>query len=458
MIFNWPDKAKTDYVLSHFKMSYHLPMEVEDQFVFNDELNGSGSINFKLSTADISDHIIHIEDIPVLFPLGNEKELYIISDDSLIFQHDILKSAFYLLSGFQEYLSEKKDHFNRFPYNFSVQKRLGIVTKPVVNYYFQWIADALNVYAEKNSLPNIKKKILFNRSKFGFFLTHDIDRVDYYTFNEMVYRAKQLFGLTASKQKMSESIRLLWDAKWNYFFTRNNPAWDFKHLMGVEKKYDISATYFFLDKDLKHQDAYYDIDTPRIKKLIRWLKEQGAEIGIHGVCRSSTDERILDKQHHRLTKVLGKSPLGIRQHRLMYRNPETTRIHQNSPLKFDSTLAFAEHEGFRNSYCHPFRIFDHENNCPADTWEFPLNVMDVTLFFYQDYSLPQASKAVQNVVEEVRKFNGLFTMLWHNGFNDERKIPGIKKFYEELVGEVIERGGEGVSAKDLIKRLQEDVR
>jgi peptidoglycan/xylan/chitin deacetylase (PgdA/CDA1 family) len=457
MIFDWPDKVKTDYVLKHFRMNYHLPEEIEQRFVFVSEGSESGSVVFILSDKDMSDNVIYKDDIPILFPSGESPEIYELKEGKLIFQHDILKSAFYLLSGFQEYKSSKKDHFNRFPYSESIQKRIGITATPVVNYYFQWIAEALNAFAETNNLPLVKRKPLINDDGFGFFLTHDVDKVDYYTFNEMVFRAKQLFGIAPTKLGKTQSFKMLWDAKWNYFFTKKNPAWDFEHLVSIEKKYNIPATYFFLDKDLKHQDAYYQITDSKIHELINWLKESGAEIGLHGVCRSSTDQSVMKAQVDRLASVMGDYPIGTRQHRLIYENPITLHIHQQTGFKYDSSLAFAEHEGFRNSYCWPFRIFDHENNCISDVWEFPLNIMDVTLFHYREYDFKQAMNAMHRVLKEVKKFNGLFTLLWHNGFNDEKKLPDVREFYENLILSVIEMKGKGVSANKLVKQLENNV-
>jgi hypothetical protein len=80
--------------------------------------------------------------------------------------------------------------------------------------------------------------------------------------------------------------------------------------------------------------------------------------------------------------------------------------------------------------------------------------MDVTLFYYQNYNLAEAKQAVHSILEEVCKFNGLFTVLWHNGFNNEKKIRGITEFYEGLIRDVTEMGGEGIAGSDLVKRLE----
>ena len=303
MIFQWPDKIKIDYVWEHLKMCFLLPEELERRFSYGEKSPESSSIIFNLSEEKLSANVVWIDKIPLLFPIGKESRVYAIINGHLEFHHDILKSAFYLLSGYQEYTSSEKDHFNRFPFSSSVQKKHNIATLPVVNYYFHWIAEALNAYARYHNLPAVEKKTFAANGKFSFFLSHDVDRVDYYTVNEIIFSAKQLLGFSPSKNNKAHSLKLMLDGIWNYLFTRKNPDWDFGHLISIEKKYHIAATYFFLDKDLMHQDAYYDIRESRIEKLINWLKEHDAEIGLHGVCRSSTDEAIMQKQHHKLWQV-----------------------------------------------------------------------------------------------------------------------------------------------------------
>jgi len=66
-------------------------------------------------------------------------------------------------------------------------------------------------------------------------------------------------------------------------------------------------------------------------------------------------------------------------------------------------------------------------------WEIPLIAMDVTLFHYRQLSTDDALSAVKDLVNEIKKFNGVFTLLWHNTFFDEDRFPGIKKFYEGLL-------------------------
>ncbi|RPI42756.1 MAG: hypothetical protein EHM46_04815, partial [Bacteroidetes bacterium] len=98
--------------------------------------------------------VIRIRDIPVLYPVGPEKDrFYTLRGKTLEFHHDLLKSAFHLLSGYEEYRSGARDDLGRFPYSASLQKSLEIVRRPVVNYYFEVILKGLEKFCSLNGIP-----------------------------------------------------------------------------------------------------------------------------------------------------------------------------------------------------------------------------------------------------------------------------------------------------------------
>ncbi len=59
--------------------------------------------------------------------------------------------------------------------------------------------------------------------------------------------------------------------------------------------------------------------------------------------------------------------------------------------------------------------------------------MDVTLFHYRHLNNSEALESVKYLIHEIKKFKGVFTLLWHNDFFDEDRFPGIKSFYEALL-------------------------
>lgn len=452
MIFNWPDKQKWNYVIFHLKMEYVIPPEFESFLLFDSE--PSSRIEFKISNESLNmKKILKIDGIPVLFPVEEVAQISSLIHGKLVFHHDLIKSAFYLLSGYQEYKATNRDHFHRYRYAGSIQEKLGIAYVPVVNYYFQWIVQGLNQFASLNNLPALRSRRLTEKKSFVFLLTHDVDKIRHYTFNYLIYTVKQLFQFT--DVSAANRWRDLRNAVYGLVCRGNDPAWDFDQLLLLEQQYNFKSVFFILDKDLKHQDAYFDTNQPNIQKLIQYLESKGSEIGVHGVCRSSADSDKLKNQIQKLNTVLKEKVSGNRQHRLLYTNPQTLHVHQKAGIRYDSSLCFAEQEGFRNAYCRPFKLFDHEKNQITPVWEFPLNVMDVTLFHYKKYNFEQAYKAIKTIIENTSQFNGIFTLLWHNGFNDELKRPGISLFYDDVLALVEQLGGEGLTGKQLLVRMRQ---
>lgn len=457
-MINRLDSNKIEYVVFHLMQHLEIDTELRSKFCFVNSYEISGNekdkIIFPLSNKNLcKQDIIIINTIPVLFPLSKEKEFYHFNGKNLVFNHDILKSAFYLLSGYQEYNATELDRFNRYKYDASIQKELGIISKPIVNYYFEIIIEALMLFCEKNNL-SCKRKY----NEFSFMLSHDVDRVDFYTVNYVLYGIKELFGLVDSSFTFLQKVKHLFKGTYELlkFSKKNNPVWDFHFLRKSEKENGFKSTFYFLDKDLKHQDSYYDLQESRIVKLMKELHDDGCEIGLHGTCRSSVSLSSLQKIFDKINAVAPKKVVGIRQHRLMYKNPDTLLNQQSVGLKYDTTLLFAEHEGFRNSYCNPFKIYDFEKDNMSDVWEIPLNIMDGTLFSYRKLSTDAAKGSVLNLLSEVKKFGGVFSVLWHNGFFDEEKYPGVRSFYIDLLSEVRKSGAISKTGKEIIFEIEEN--
>lgn len=444
------------YVLDHFEQCYRIDAKTKNLLLRCQQKtnnNKNPKILMKVSKDPlIIKNIKWINDLPIIFPCSEKNECYSIVNDTLVFHHDILKSCFYLLSGYQEYQNNDLDKFGRFKYSNSIQYKLGIATKPIVNYYFDIIAEALNKFHFIET--KVKKVPLFNN--FGFFLTHDIDNVDFYNVNRFLYKIKEILGLVKSNYSLATNIKQI--AKTGFeilkFRKKQNPIWNFAYLLSLEQRFKLQSAFFFLAKGKKHSDSNYNFTDTRIKNLFKYIHENGCEIGIHG------GEKTYNSYHETIEKVKqlqSTTPIqkiGGRQHRLIYRVPETAKIHTRAGLIYDTTLGFAEHEGFRNSYCMPFKLYDFQNDCQIDIWELPLNVMDVTLFKYRKLKFDEAYNSIFDIIHEIAKFNGIFTLLWHNDFFDEEWLPGITSFYEHLLQKISQMNPECILGTDIVKKME----
>ncbi len=451
-------KQEINYVFFHLEQHIKLPDKIKKfiTFAYNLEIKefDQPGIVFYLSSEGLDEKkIYNIDDIPVLFPIGSMNQFYSMKGDTVFFHHDIIKSAFYLLSGYQEYKSKKRDHLGRYLYDYSLQKELDIAHKPLVNYYFNYIIHGIESFCQKNHLQ-LQKKQAFNN--FGFTLSHDVDRVDSYHIFEVLLKVKQFMGMSPSPYPPKIRFRLMLQSLFEYcnIFSKKNPFWNFEFLRNIEKRLHIKSVFYFLNRGQLHIDARYSLKEKRIRKLIEWLAQQErCEIGLHGTFASATTDQKLPQEKKKLEDVCSLPVKGCRQHFLNYKLPLTSTLQHQAGFIYSSTLGFPDHEGFRNSYCHPFKLFDFETQEIIDIWEIPLIMMEVTVLGYRKLDFDHITTVTETLLHEVQKFNGIYTLLWHNCQFDENLYPGIKTFYEKLLKLIVSKKPEKLTGIGVTDKL-----
>jgi len=416
------------------------------QFLCTEKKSEQAAITIPLSDKPLDySNIIVIDDVPVLFPCSSMEKWYSIDGKGINFHHDIIKSAFYLLSGYQEYDSNEIDQKGRFPWKSSIQYGLDITHKPVVNYYFEVILEAFSVFCTLNDLN-------FRRKKRGapiLFLSHDVDRIKKYTLRNLIYSLLQTLRLRPSPDGFKQQLKNLVNNILGLLSFNKDPFWTFREMTTLEQKLKISSTWYFLERGAG-KNSVYRFKDKKIRSLIEFLSAQSHEIGVHGTLESSEDQLSMNGSIQRL-KAVSKNPVrGIRHHELKYRNPITPTIQVQSGLDYDATLGFAEQIGFRNSYAHPFRLYDFDNQTPMNIWQLPLNVMELTLMQYMNEQTESIPETIQPILSEVTKFNGVFSLLWHNCRLDEESYPGINNIYHDVLKEIMQSGYISLTGQEII--------
>ena len=397
------------------------------------------------------DHPFTIGEIPLLFPCGEVKEWYSVEGKDVVFHHDILKSAFYLLSGYQEFHSTRIDSLGRFPWRSSIQWKLGITQKPVVNYYFDVILEAFGQFCSQNGLEFRKRA----PEDPVLFLSHDVDRIRKYTLRNLGYAALQLTGLRPGPAGFRPKLKNLGDYITGILSFRKDPFWTFQEMTILEKRLHISSTWFFLEKT-REDNSRYRFRSRKIVNLIRDLTVKGHEIALHGTLESSRDQGAMTGALERLNAVSDRPVTGIRQHFLRYRNPDTPLIQSAAGLGYDATLGFAEQIGFRNSYACPFKLYNFDAGEAMDIWQLPLNVMELTLLEYMGVKPASVPDAIEPLLSEVKKFSGVFSLLWHNCNLEEKTYPGIMEVYGEVLKGIMQSGFVSLNGRQTIEHFSVD--
>ncbi|MBN2275287.1 MAG: polysaccharide deacetylase family protein [Bacteroidales bacterium] len=445
-------RNQIEYVLFHFGLTVELDAEVREKFLFCKEVREiaaySGRVIFLLREEEFKlEQVRKVNGLDVLFPDPAFAAEYEMKGDNLVFYHDYLKSSFYLLSAYQEYKSVFKDRLGRYDYFHSVQHKLGITKIPMVNYYFDTLYKGLQAFfAAQNR--RLEKRDLFR--SFGLMLTHDVDRVKLYNINNFIYCGKALLGLTGNDTSYVYRLASFIDSLTG-FFKCTDPHWSFPFLRETEKENGFRSVYFFLDRLPDQRN--YQITSENIQALIASLEADGCEIGVHGTLESVSSRKEALSIKKKLQAVVKNTVIGNRNHTLLFHVPASMSLLKELDYRYDSTLGFAHHEGFRNSFCHPFKLYDFGNDMMVDLWEIPLTLMDCTLFDYRKLDFIRAMQCVEDLINETRKFHGVFTLLWHNSYFEERKYPGITQFYSRLLSRFKENDVVSLTGREIVSLL-----
>ena len=357
--------------------------------------------------------------VPFFFDNAPEKPLLTFRDDRVFIAADIIAAAFYLLSGWQEYFADARDQHGRFPYAASVQKLYDFVTLPVVNYYFDVLKTAIE---HVSGQPPHPRRWGSQSADFAAFISHDVDNM------RGGWKAPAKAALKRGELPLFG--KLIWQ-----HVTRPD-AWDnLEAVAAATAQYGAKSTFFILPSSKKAPNGTPNADyklTPNLLQQLEQLEKLGCELGLHGSIGTSTGQPEI------LAKELILNPIGCRFHYLSWEPRITPRLVSTSPgggakFKYDSTLGFAEHFGFRNSYCQPFYPFNFATGQEATFLEIPLIVMDATLHHpnYLQLAPAEILPALQPVFAEIKRFGGVASVLWHNqNFDPANKQNGPRQFHE----------------------------
>lgn len=354
--------------------------------------------------------------IPFLFDESDEGPILNSSNGNIIINYDIIASAFYFLSNWQELHFEIKNNLFRLPFEESIQYKLKIIDKPIVNYYFDILKQAIErVY------PLMLKVSLWRDKPFCTFISHDIDTCES-AWLQGGYRALRKGDIATTMKLLVRKVL-------------NNDGWfNFEEILEFERRKNITSTFFFMTrkgKDGNYKNSDYNIGNKKFSKVFQKIREHKSEIGLHGSLGTCLD---IDTYTQDIRKF-GFPVKGNRFHFLEFDVNSTTDILEEVNIRFDSTMGFAEHYGFRNGICFPFLLYDIKFDRPSKILEIPLVLMDGTLqnTKYMNVQKNEIGDRVMELVREIKKFNGLFTILWHNTHYSSYKYSGWKQIIDEII-------------------------
>jgi len=400
---------------------------------------------------------------------------------------DLVASSFVLLAAWDEATHAQRDRFGRLPFSASVfaENPALRIDEPAVDRAAALLRAVLAPRLAELALPPLPSPGWMWRQSggagvgaegdgeagaagpgFAVALTHDVDNLWRWTrrgFAASGYRS--LRGLR--RLDLRPLAREAGDvAHWltHHLPRRTDPYWTFPQMLAGEDARGIDSTFFVIARHTHRRDGNQPaVYQRRIPEVLGLLRRAGREVGLHGNDSDRLGVSPLNDDRKDLRARARDDVRGVRYHYLRCLYHETLPLVDAAGLDYDSSLAFAEHEGFRCGTALPFHPYLLAEERPLRLVELPLAIMDTTLHQpqYRAMTAPVAEEAARTVLERVRAGGGAVAVLWHNMRFDRRAAEGYDEVYWRLVDWVLANGGTAGAAGAVVDRwrgaLGEDV-
>lgn len=360
--------------------------------------------------------IIDYKDVKGIFPVYNEKS---------VFPFDIFAASFYLVTRYEEYLPHINDKFDRFQAKDSILFKMNMLEKPLVNIWAMELGNILTAI-----YPNLKLK----KKSFTFIPTYDVDAA-------WAYKNKGIFRTVASS--MRDIIHFdfhEFKERWKTIFGRRNDPFDtFEYQLQLQKELNLHPRYFILCGEYDVNDKNISLRNTNFQNLIKRLGDY-AKVGIHPSFNSYLDKNRVRSEIQGLSKVLNREITISRQHFLRLRMPLSYQILIDLDVTDDYTMGYATLAGFRAGIADTYPFFDLEQDNVTNLNIHPFALMDGTMRDYLELNIEESFQKAKNLIDEVKKVNGTFILLWHNEtLSDEKRWIGWRQLYRNILDYALDK-------------------
>ncbi len=346
------------------------------------------------------------EDIPFLY--GNTS--YTEHEQFAYCGGDVIASAFFLLSRWEEIALTALDKWGRFDENESFIVKTDLVKKPVVHIYANIIKQLFGKYGYE---------IEENRT-FAKVLTHDVDFV-YKWSNKWDYVKTCLADVV--KRHSLHLLRTTMEMRKN----GRDPYDTYDYLMRMSEQNKVKSIFYFL----KTRQNNVHLLSEKGKNIIQSITNRGHIIGLHTNYYKEADKGKIFSDKESLESLTQRKLVLNRQHYLRLQMPQTMELLQQCGLEQDSSLYFSHHPGFRTGMCIEHSLFNCLTHKMLKIKELPLVLMDTSLLSCKNTS--EALACVDALLQEVKKYHGNFVCLWHNSSFNAREWNSLREVYDHIL-------------------------
>lgn len=347
------------------------------------------------------------------------------------FGYDVLGLCYWMLTRREEVGRVELDDHERFPATRSHAFRHGYLERPLVDEWLHVLGQVV-----QRVWPHIQLKVLRPSMR----VSHDVDSPSRYAFESVTGLIRTVSGDLLRRRTPSSLIR----GPWLWINSRTglhpkDPSNTFEWIMDKSDEQGLkSAFYFICGRTSPREDASYEIEDARIRKLLRRIHERGHEIGLHPSYRTFQAPQVLAEEALRLKRICAEEGIsqkewGGRMHFLRWETPTTLHGWERADMDYETTLSYADRPGFRCGTCHEYAAFDPVEDKQLQVRIRPLIAMECTVIAARYLGLGDGEAAYEKFIHLKRAceaVGGSFTVLWHNSHLEK---PAHRRLYSRVL-------------------------
>ena len=344
---------------------------------------------------------------------------YAVFGNGNLLPFDVFAASFFLVSRYEEYLSQVRDQYGRFRAESSWMFENGMLQKPLVNIW---------TIALGNRIQSIYPEFVIKKQKFAFIPTYDIDAAWAFK-HKGIYRSVGGFlkDLAAGDRERIRERHQVLRRK------RRDPFDSFDFIFDLQKEFKLHPIYFILCGDYDINDKNISLRKEAFRNLIKHIGDY-ADVGIHPSFSSYLDIEKMRHEIEGLSEVLHRPVTKSRQHFLRMNLPRSYQKLIELDITDDYTMGFASQAGFRAGIADTFRFYDLENDMVTNLRLHPFALMDGTMRDYLNLDVDASLNLAKQLIDEVKVVGGTFIYLTHNEtLGGEQRWVGWPEMYIQLI-------------------------
>ena len=359
---------------------------------------------------------------PVIYGTSNLE----VESSSITCGIDIFASIFFMLTRWEEYADKTRDSHNRFPATASLAYKFNFLHRPIVNEYLEML---------KNMLLELGFSGEFKKREYKLILTHDVDHI--FAWDSFW---KLLSNILRDLIKRTSVKNFFWTL--NYYLKikqgiEKDPYDTFDYIMDLSDKLGIKSHFFFMGRGQTKHDNDYFSGSKEAKEIAKRIKSRGHLIGMHPTYNAYNSFEQFKQEKEELEQNLETKIRFGREHYLRFEVPTTWQIWEDNGMEWDSSLSYADEDGFRCGVCYEYRVFNFLTREHLKLKERPLIFMDA--IDVDKFSPERMRDNVFKLISQVERYRGDAIILWHNSNYNTIKWKKYKHIYEEIINYHLDR-------------------